>query len=171
MSQGTRNSVGCIAMALVLSLGGTRGVTLASADTQNGREGSRADGGMLEGTWYTEVTVHDCQSGAILRTFPAFNTFAQGGTLTDTTTAVSPALRSPGHGTWERTGHRAFKSMSVAFLFSPTGVWTGTQRITQEIHIGSDRDQADSDASSQVFDTKGVLTATLCPTAILHRVE
>lgn len=171
MSQGIRKSVGCVAVASVLLLGGWRGVTLASTDNQNGREGSHSDGGKLEGTWYTVVTVHDCLTGATLRTFPALHTFAEGGTLIDTTTAVSPALRSPGHGTWERTGGRTFKSKSLAFLFSPTGVWTGTQTITQEIHFGGDRDQADSDASSQVFDTLGHATATLCPTAVLYRLE
>jgi len=109
----------------VLLLGGLRGVTLASIDNQNGCEGLHLDGGKFEGIWYTVVTVHDCLIGVILRTFPVFNTFAEGGIFIDTTMAVSSALRSLGYGTWERIGGRTFKSKFLAFLFSSMGVWTG----------------------------------------------
>src|ERR1700743_993462 len=69
----------------------------------------------LEGTWRVQVTIHDCQSGATLKTFPAFLTFAQGGTLVETTTGFSPAMRTPGHGFWDYTGGRTFTATSEAF--------------------------------------------------------
>src|SRR5213593_4518066 len=40
------------------------------------------DGGShngLQGAWRLQLTVRDCQTGAVLRTFPALATFAKGG--------------------------------------------------------------------------------------------
>jgi hypothetical protein len=143
----------------------------AGTGAGTGREGLRPEARKLEGTWYTDVTVRDCQTGITLRTFPALNTFAEGGTLIDTTTAVSPALRSPGHGTWEKVDRHSYTTVSVAFLFSPTGVWTGTQRITQAIEVGPGGEDATSDASSQIFNPGGNLTAMQCSAAVLRRLE
>ena len=125
----------------------------------------------LEGTWRVQVTLRNCQTGVPLRTFPALLTFARGGTLTETTTAFSPAMRSPGHGFWNHTRGRSFLAASDAFLFNPAGLWTGTQRITQGIEIGSDPDQLESTASVEIFDTLGNLTATGCATAVASRME
>ncbi|MGI8746161.1 MAG: hypothetical protein ACR2NN_26990 [Bryobacteraceae bacterium] len=52
----------------------------------------------LVGTWFTQVSIRNCQTGSEVTPFPALGTFMRGGTLTDTTSAISPALRSPGHG-------------------------------------------------------------------------
>src|SRR5687768_10432253 len=105
--------------------------------------------GKLEGTWFTQVSIRNCQTGAVLRTFPALNTFAEGGTLIDTTTAVSPALRSAGHGRWEKTGGHTYSAVSVAFLFDASGNWTGMQRLTQRIEV--DKDASTSTATNEVL--------------------
>ena len=125
----------------------------------------------LEGTWYTQVSAHNCTTGAVLRSFPALNTFAAGGTLIDTTTVVAPSLRSPGHGTWEATGGHTFRAISLAFLFSPAGAWTGTQRIIQAIEMREGPDEFSSTATSESFDTAGTLIGSVCATAIGQRVE
>jgi hypothetical protein len=141
----------------------------ARADEPDGQ--SRSQAKRLEGTWLTQVTIHDCHTGAIVREFPALNTFAQGGTLIDTTTAVGPALRSPGHGTWEKIGGQRFRAFSLAFLFNPANVWTGTQTVTQAIQTGDDPDELTSTATSQIFDTGRNLVNTFCSTAVAHRIE
>jgi hypothetical protein len=141
----------------------------ARADEPDGQ--SRSQAKRLEGTWLTQVTIHDCHTGAIVREFPALNTFAPGGTLIDTTTAVGPALRSPGHGTWEKIGGQRFRAFSLAFLFNPANVWTGTQTVTQAIQIGDDPDELTSTATSQIFDTGRNLVNAFCSTAVAHRIE
>jgi hypothetical protein len=125
----------------------------------------------LQGTWFTQVTARSCTTGAAVRTFVALNTFGAGGTLIDTTTAVSPAVRTPGHGIWEHTGGHTFRAVSLAFLFSAAGAWTGTQRITQTIEMNDGPDGFNSTASSEVFDTAGTQTASTCATAVGQRVE
>ena len=114
-------------VALVLTATSFRPTVLgASAPQSQSIEESATQGGKLEGTWRVQVTIRDCASGAALRTFPAFLTFAQGGTLTETTTGFPPALRTPGHGVWEHLGGHTYRAVSEAFLFNPAGVWTGT---------------------------------------------
>ncbi len=137
----------------------------------DGREQSNSRARKLEGTWRVQVTLRNCQTGVPLRTFPALLTFARGGTLTETTTAFSSAMRSPGHGFWNHTRGRSFTAASDAFLFNPAGLWTGTQRITQSIEIGNDPDQLESTASVEIFDTFGNLTATGCATATASRMQ
>lgn len=172
MSSGIRISIGSVALLSVLVLAGAmsptsaQGVSVREADEH---DGSTSQARRLEGTWFTSVTIRDCQSGAELRTFPALNTFAHGGTLTDTTTAVSPALRSPGHGFWDKTGRHTFRAVSLAFLFTPGGVWTGTQKITQVIKLGVD--EYTSNASSEIFAPSGTLLSTGCSTAVAQPVE
>jgi hypothetical protein len=125
--------------------------------------------GKLIGTWFTNVTLRDCVSNQEVGSFPSLGTFASGGTLSDTTTGFSPALRSPGHGTWEQTGRNKYTSISLAFLFSPGGIWTGTQRITQDIEIKNNR--FTSTAAVRFFDPAGNLTRKGCATAVASRVE
>src|SRR3954447_6362821 len=153
-------NLGLLAFASVLSL--------SWVQPMNAREPG-GERGKLIGTWFTNVTLRDCGSNQELGFFPSLGTFASGGTLTDTTAGFSPALRSPGHGTWEQTGRNKYNSISLAFLFSPAGVWTGTQRITQDIEIKNNR--FTSTAAVRFFDTAGNLTRKGCATAIASRVE
>lgn len=151
---------------IMLILVGAVSLTMASGLRAGVPESEK---GSVVGTWFTQVTLRNCQTGAEIRSFPALNTFNPGGTLIDTTTAVSPALRSPGHGAWEKTGDNTYSSVSWAFLFNPAGVWTASQKITQAIKI--ENGQYASTASSQVFDTSGNLLSAGCSTAVATRVE
>jgi hypothetical protein len=125
----------------------------------------------LEGTWQVQVTLQNCQTGAALRTSPAFLTFAQGGTLVETTTVFSSAQRSPGHGFWEHTGGKTFKAVSKAFLFNPDGTWAGTQTLTQDIEFGDDPDVFNSKATTEIVTPNGNVILSGCATAIAHRME
>jgi hypothetical protein len=152
--------------AIFLSVG-----AVANAQDSDRQERSESGARKLEGTWRVQVTLRDCNTAAVLRTFPALLTFAEGGTLTETTTAFPPAARTPGHGFWRRTGRRSYKAISEAFLFNPAGTWIGTQRLTQAIEIGSDPDELTSKATNEILDINGNLLVSGCATAIAHRFE
>jgi hypothetical protein len=80
------------------------------------------DGGShngLQGAWRLQLTVRDCQTGAMLRTFPALATFAKGGTLTMTTAGQLPSLSTPPLGVWRRTGDHTYSAVSEAFVLAP----------------------------------------------------
>jgi len=143
-----------------LVLVATLSLTPARASDDN------SESGKLIGTWFTQASVRDCRTGVVLRTFSALNTFASGGTMTDTTAAVSPALRSPGLGTWEKAHGQTYSATSLAFLFNPAGVWTGTQRLTHSIRFNGAAIEFTS--TNEIFDTSGTVTTTGCATAVGH---
>lgn len=125
----------------------------------------------LEGTWQVQVTLQNCQTGAVLRTAPAILTFAQGGTLVETTTVFSSSQRGPGHGFWEHTGGKTFKAVSKAFFFNPDGTWAGTQTLTQHIEFGDDPDVFNSTATTEIVAPNGAVILSGCATAVAHRME
>src|SRR5215471_8099939 len=125
----------------------------------------------LEGTWQVQVTLQSCQTGAVLRTAPAFLTFGQGGTLVETTTVFSSSQRGPGHGFWEHTGGKTFKAVSKAFFFNADGTWAATQTLTQQIEFGDDPDVFNSTATTEIVAPNGTVILSGCATAIAHRME
>ena len=135
------------------------------------QEKTLSQGKRLEGTWRIQVSIRDCTSGAVLRTFPAMLTFAKGCTLTETTTGFPPALRTPGHGVWSFLRDHSYTGVSEAFLFNPAGIWTGTQRLTQSIEIGQDGNELNSTATNEIFDINGNVIVTGCATAVGSRFE
>ena len=82
---------------LVLGFGST-----AMAHSEDDRSGNG-----LEGTWRAQVTVSDCQTNAVLRTFPARFSYAKGGTLTGTTAGQLPSLSTAQLGFWQHTSTAA----------------------------------------------------------------
>ena len=127
----------------------------------------------LQGSWSVQVTLRDCDSGQQMG--PAFSslaTFSKGGTTTDTTAnpAFFPAERSPGHGTWSKTGWRTYQASSTAFI-TLNGALAKTQVIRQEIKFGDLADQYSSNARVQFFDPSGNLLVTGCATAEAQRLK
>ena len=128
-----RGQLASVITVLLMALGLASGVAAEEPVTQ------AAAGKGLEGTWRVQVTVLDCQTGAVRASFPAFLTFAGGGTLTETTANQAfPGQRTPGHGTWTRTGPGAYAAVSEAFiLFGPT-LRPWIHRIEQDIEMVTD---------------------------------
>lgn len=169
----TRRTATAVALTVLVSLAGAGSSTLWASDgaeraLTHEQVGSRAN---LEGTWRAEVTKQDCESGAPGPSFVALLTFGSAGTLTETTTAFAPSQRTSGHGYWERTSRRQFNAVSEAFLFDPTNVWTGTQRISQAVTIGKGNRDATSAATFEILDATGQVIVTGCAAAVLTRMD
>ncbi|MCM3869602.1 MAG: hypothetical protein ND895_02740 [Pyrinomonadaceae bacterium] len=125
----------------------------------------------LEGTWRVQVTIRVCQTNAEIRSFPSLVTFAQGGTIIETTTAASPALRGPGHGVWQRTGGQTYNQVFEAFTFNSAGVWTGTQTVRHTVEIRPDGEKLSSSGTNEIFDANGTLLVMGCSTAVGYRLK
>jgi hypothetical protein len=96
----------------------------------------------LQGTWAVTVTQQDCESGTqIGNPFLSLLTFAQGGTMTESTSnpMFYPAERGPGHGIWKQVGQKTYTASSIA-LITLNGALTTVQTISQTIQIGDDPD-------------------------------
>jgi len=173
MNMKTRIAKLIVVVTLFSMLDTAGGISPASASNAMANAAMPADSKArrIEGTWQVQVTLQNCQTGAALRTAPAFLTFEQGGTLVETTTVFSSAQRSPGHGFWEHTGGKTFKAVSKAFIFNPDGTWTGTQTITQQIEFGDDPDVFNSNATTEIIAPNGAVILSGCATAVAHRLE
>ena len=115
------------------------------------------------------MTVRDCQTGAVLRTFPALFAFAKGGTVTNTTAGQFPALFTPGFGVWQHTTGHSYSAVLEAFVFSPAGVWIQTNRFTRSIEL--DGDEFTDTINLEIFDTSGTLIVTGCGTSVATRFK
>jgi hypothetical protein len=158
----------------LLWVAGTMTLTLgnvATASQAAGQKPSNSQAKDIRGAWALQVSSHDCQTGDPIGTFQSLVTFAQGGTLTNVTTGGSPALRTTGLGTWEKAGGHEFRAVTVAFLFSPAGASTATQRLESTFEIGSDPDELAGTTQANFFNTNGNLTSTLCATVVGHRLD
>jgi hypothetical protein len=125
----------------------------------------------LQGTWRVQVTVSDCQTGVVQRTFPALFAFARGGTVTNTTAGQPPALFTPGFGVWRRTDDHHYNAVSESFVFSPAGVWIQTHRLTRAIEMDRDADEFTDTIALEILDTSGNLIARGCGTSLARRFE
>lgn len=122
----------------------------------------------IEGVWEGFVTVHDCASKAVLRTFRASQVFHQGGTVSDTNSAPT-STRGPGFGTWARSG-TTYTSKFRYFTYDNMGVPTGTARVTRTLTLSADG-LSNSSTNSTVFeDTGGNVLRTVCSTNTGTRV-
>lgn len=160
-----------LALASAIILPATRYVKAQTQEALEEQPNSESEARKLEGTWRVQVTIRDCQTGVEIRRFRSLLTFAHGGTTLETTSAASPALRGPGHGIWRHTGGHTYTNMFEAFTFNPAGAWTGTQRVVQNIEIGPDPDEYNSNGSNEIFDTNGSVLVTGCNTAVGRRLE
>ena len=136
----------------------------------------------LEGTWWVQVTaLTDCVSHVPLMSFTALLTFANGGTMTGTTTNPAFAIgqRSPDHGVWFRTrAAHTYSALSLALLLFGTapnfpatpGFQAGSHRLSQAIDV-TDPDHFTSDAVSEFFDVGGNKYREGCAIAVGQRFE
>jgi hypothetical protein len=160
------------ARGLALVLAGT--MALATGQVASASE-PNSQARRIEGAWVLQVTVVDCatgEPGPTPRTFRSLLTFAQGGTLTNTTTGINPGMRTPGLGTWKRTGGHRFSAVVAVFLFNSTGVWTMTQTIANRLEIGTDPNELTGTTEVHFFDTgdNEIPSSTACATVSGRRV-
>ena len=95
--------------------------------------------------------------------------FAKGGTLTETTAGVSPALSTPGYGVWRHTDGHSYSAVVESFVFNPAGAWIQTHRLTRAIELNNDADEFTDTVKLEIFDTSGNLIVTGCATSVARR--
>jgi hypothetical protein len=126
----------------------------------------------IEGVWQTTVTQRNCQTGDVMRTFRGLSVYHEGGTVSETSAALSPALRSPGYGFWEKESRSTYSSSFIFQRFNPDGTFAGTQQTTSTIVVGGRNGNIyDTTTSIQVFDANNNLLGTGCATATATRFE
>ena len=134
---------------------------------------SGAGGGKLEGTWIVQVGLQDCVSGSPMGLpFLSLLTFARGGTMTETTDnpVFYPAVRSPGHGVWQKVDEHTYQAATIAFI-TVNGVLARTQTIRQTIEVQDEDTFRTTSAAVKFYRPDGSLLATGCAAATGKRFE
>jgi hypothetical protein len=168
-----RNSAIGLAMTLAATIA-TAGVSAQNAH-QKGAASSNAGERTIAGVWRTVVTPRNCQTGEeVAASFPGLFTFNAHGTMSEygIGPGSSPALRSPGHGVWQR--EHSWQDYSFAFTYyryNVGGVFIGSQKVTAALELGRDGDEFTTRSGIEVFDASGNLTVTACATAAGTRFE
>ena len=154
----------------VPALWGSSVLRKASSTSQNASQRT------VEGVWRTVVTPRNCQTGEPLGplVIRGLFTFHEGGTVSEFGVAPgsTPALRSPGHGVWQR--EHGWQDYSFAFIhnrYDATGAFLGTQTVRATLELDGSGDAIATQSTVQVFDANDALTATFCATAAGTRFE
>ena len=116
----------------------------------------------LEGPWITNVTVHDCQTGAVIRTVRELALFIHDGSFTQAgaTVAGSPNPRTSGIGAWR---HATGKTYNVTFQFlglTQVGTFAAMALGTRTLVLDDDRWTGQD--VLRFLDANGNLLATVC---------
>ena len=125
----------------------------------------------IQGVWQTTVTQRNCQTGDVIRTFRGLSAYHEGGTMSETSAALSPALRSPGYGVWEKESRSTYSSSFIFQRFNPDGTFAGTQQTTSTIILSNRGNTYDTTTSIQVFDANNNLLGMGCATATATRFD
>lgn len=128
----------------------------------------------IQGTWRTVVTPHNCQTGVPFSPLAGQFTFHQGGTMAEygIGPGSSPALRSPGHGVWQRRhGWQVYSFAFTFYRYNASGVLLGSQKITGDLELGGSGDAFKTRSVIEVLDVNDVVVGSGCATAVGTRFE
>lgn len=163
-----------IALAVITALTMTVSI-VPGRNMQGNQSSSKAGERTVVGVWRTMVTPRNCQTGAaVAPAFPGLFTFNEGGTMSEygISPGLSPALRSPGHGVWQRA--HGWQDYSLAFTFyryDGNGLFIGSQKITATLELGASGDEFTTSSSVEVFDAADNQVGSFCATATGTRFE
>jgi len=136
-------------------------------DSATRRNRSRA----LEGVWNITVTGRNCQTGAVIRIFPAMHTYMRGGTMSDWGTGTPPSQRSNGQGVWSYEGHQRYSAAFQFFRFNVDGTYAGKQIGRSAIELSPDGNSFTTTGMGQILDVNGNVIANACNTSTATRFE
>jgi len=165
-----------IALAAIAALT----MTFSFASGQEAEENQSSDSlsasqRTIQGVWRTMVTPRNCQTGEpVAPPIQGLFTFNKGGTMSEygIGPGSSPALRSPGHGLWQREHGWRDHSFKFTFLrYDASGMFIGTQKITATLRLRARGDEFRTNSSVEAFDVNGNLVGMGCATAVGTRFE
>ena len=151
---------GLVAALLIQACGGGSDAVAQSA----------SDADAIEGAWQSAVTIRDCSSGAVLRSFTGFTVLHRGGTASATNN-LPPASNGPAYGSWKRGSAPSTYTTTLRFFrFNPDGSFAGAQNLTRTLTLAADGRSLTGTLSSQVVDPAEVVLQTGCGTETATRV-
>ena len=169
-----RASLIMLAIAAAATLTGSR----VSAHESREQSLAAVPGGepTIVGAWRTRVRPLNCGTGEIIPASPirGLFTFHGGGTLSEygIGPGSSPALRSPGHGVWQREpGWQDYSFAFTDYRYDGAGLFVESQRVRAALVLEPDGDTFVSKSTVEVLDANDNVILTVCATAAGTRFE
>jgi hypothetical protein len=166
-----------LSIAFAVSAALTISPSIASAQSaQNtpSSDSSRATARTIRGVWRTVVTPRNCLTDEPILSLAGLFTFNEGGTMSEygIGPGSSPALRSPGHGSWRREhGWQDYSFVFTYYRYNATGVFLGSQKVTAAVELLPGGDELASRSVIEVLDVNDNVIGTGCATAAAKRLE
>ena len=84
----------------------------------------------------------------------------------------SPALRSPGHGVWQREhGWHDYSFVFTFYSYNASGVFTGSVKVTATLDLAASGDEFATRSAIEILDATDHVTGVGCATAAGTRFE
>ena len=167
----TRQIVARAAVAMVVVGGLLSATNLAQAKED---DGAKARARVIEGVWLPVVTITDCQTGAVLTTFPSMDLYVRGGGFV----AFGAVTRSDqiGLGAWRYLGGRRYTAEYQFFNYTPFGAPDGTPdgtllKVSTTIQLNVARTAFTSSDTADVVDAAGNVLARFCGSRTATRLQ
>ena len=142
-------------------------VALGFAATQTVASAQETPG--LEGPWIANVTVRDCQTGAVIRTVRELALFIHDGSFTQAGATVTgtPNPRTSAVGAWRHATGDTYNGTFQFIGLTPAGTFATMALGTRVIVLNGDH--WTSNDVLQFVDVNGNLLATVCSTVAATR--
>jgi hypothetical protein len=165
-----------LAIALTMTTALAVATSIVSGQNDRDRRASPdASERTIAGVWRTVVTPRSCQTGEqVAPSFAGLFTFHGHGTMSEygIGPGSSPALRSPGHGVWQREHGRHDYSFAFTFdRYNASGVFIGSQTVTAALELGRSGDEFTSKSGIEILDANDTIIVTACAAAVGRRFE
>lgn len=121
----------------------------------------------IQGVWLVNVTVTNCQTGALIRTVQSLQTFNPDGSFGETTNTAS---RGSSLGVWTPGDGPTFGARYWFYRYTPTGTFASIAQSNDMVTLGEDGNQFTASGTVQDFDASGNLLSTGCFTHAAKRL-
>jgi len=142
---------------------------LAIAFTAALTNGSAQETPGLEGPWIANVTVHDCQTGAVIRTVRELALFIHDGSFTQAAATVtgSPNPRTSAVGAWRHATGNTYNATFQFLGLTPGGTFATMALGTRKLELNNDHWTAND--FLRFVDVNGNVLGTACSTVAATR--
>lgn len=168
-------------MGLLLLVGSTV-IFVSGQDLENGtllNSTKNISKRSIQGVWLVQVQQRNCQTGDPIG--PAGHgllTFAEGGTINETTAPPAPLVplpipffRSPGHGIWERHNWEHYTAAIINQRLNADGTFAGCTRLRANFQLMESSNEFTSTGSFELINPSGTVIFTGCSTSTGTRFD
>jgi hypothetical protein len=128
-----------------------------------------SDADAIEGVWDSTITIKDCTTAAVLKTFKGAGMFHRGGTLS-ADNSMPPPTRGAAMGVWKRGTGSNYTANMWFMRFNADGTLAGTQKVQRTLALAADSNSLTGTLALQIIDTSGAVLQQGCGSETAVRV-